>query len=357
MEPGEFALRSVLPLERRQYERLRALVAQDREAARQLQALRFETAPWIASKPNPLRVIRYEGLVDTDPGRRADVENLRTLDHVAALLLLWQATGDEAAARTVMDHVRAWSATYVPTGNDVNENKLAPLLVAALTFRSSFSRDDLARIDTWIHDIGRLHAEGLGGAPDRGNRFAKRLRLLALCAAWSGNDVWWQDCRRGFTAFVDKSLFEDGGSYDLQMRDSLTYHLSGLLSVIELLHSLGPDAGRLYHSVSARGSSVRKSVHYLIPYVLGEKQRQEWVHSKVGLDHARAAAGLEAYRPGRYYNGRDALPLLEMAARFDEELRMRLPELRTIHKMEMPDWACLITTACDRGNPVRPGFR
>jgi hypothetical protein len=321
--PGEFALRSVHVLDTAALHALRNSEPDPAAIAR----LRTEAAPALEAPPAPLRRIAYEGRLNTDPARLAAVERLRVLDAVAAALELWQHGGDARVADALRAHVLAWARAYEPTGNDVNENKLAPLFVAALSLRESFSPAERATLDAWFARLGSLHAARLAEPSAADNRRAKRLRLVALFAEWSGEPAWRAAALDGFKDWVTRGLHADGTSHDLHKRDALSYHVSAMESALELLHSLGSaeEAAALYAWESPSGASLRRSVHFVAPYATGEKTRAEWTRSRAGIDRERAAAGIAAYQPGTLYHGPDALPMLRLAARFDPAL---LPRLR-----------------------------
>lgn len=325
--PGEFPQRSTFALSQLELCTLRGMATGD--AAREMVTrCRAETLARLVAPPTPVETIHYEGLLNTAPARLATVEKLRSMDNVAAILQVWQVTGDKQAERHLRGQLLAWARTYAPTGNDVNENKLAPLLVTALTFRDGWTKEERSQIEHWLARMGERQFAGLATGNKRGNRYAKRLRLLALLAEATGRSEWRDAAQEGFRAFVTDTLRPDGTSYDLEHRDSLTYHVSALVSALELLHALGSEGSALYAWHDEAGSSLAKTVRHVVPYATGEKTREEWRSSKVELDHARAAAGIESYRPGRLYDGREAVPLLEMAARYDAEVAHALDGIR-----------------------------
>ncbi len=225
------------------------------------------------------------------------------LHHVMLLSLC--AAGDLSAADLPPDaagvssqsaqHVTAWAAVYTPTGNDVNENKLLPLFVACEGLRSTFSPAHREQVDDWIARLGDLHAEAVRSSKHYTNRYAKHVRLLALFGRILDRDDWRQTAKRGFENLVTNGLRADGPA--------------------------------LYNWTSPSGSSLRKSVDYVVPYANGTNTREEWRHTKVDLDRRRAAAGLKTYLPGRLFNPAQALELLIDASLFDPTLKPLVQKL------------------------------
>jgi hypothetical protein len=343
--PGDFDLRSSLYLTTVGTARLREYARTNEVAAAYAVAVARDTDALAAKAATALAVIRYEGLLHTDARRIADVGILGNLDDTAALLRRWQLTGDATSTEALRRHVDAWAERYVPTGNDVNENKLTPVLIAALSLRDAKQLGNAQAVDAWMRRMGELHFRAARKGGERGNRQAKRIRLLALFAVWSGEPDWREAARAGFRDFVDRSLKSDGGSYDLDQRDSLGYHCSALASGLELLHTLGDEGAGLYTWESPSGASLRKSVHFVLPYALGEKQREDWRHSKDGLDRERAASGLAEYQPGRPYDPQQALPMLELALFFDPAARVAVERLRARAPTEDARWFSLLSEA------------
>ena len=83
----------------------------------------------------------------------------------------------------------------------------------------------------------------------------------------------------------------------------------------------------------------------MVPYATGEKEHEEWVNSKVDLDRRRAEAGLEKYRPGRIFEPKRALSLLEKAAYFDPSLMEIVRDLSDSEAERFPTWQTLVNAA------------
>ncbi len=344
-EVGEFSIRPVLPLTAPQLTELRRIVAADDEAAALARAAITASEPWLDATPQPLARLHYEGLVNTDPKRIATVARLREMDGVAALVRRWQLRGDAQSAAALLRFVDAWSSTYVPTGNDVNENKFVPLYVAWHALRAEAPAALRERVDAWIDRLAKHHVKAVTRSRRFNNRYTKHVRMVALFGLIRSREDWLALARKGVERFVGGSLRPDGTSYDLEQRDTLTYHCSALKPPLELAMLLGAAGRDLYTWQSSDGASLRKSVEYVVPYATGEKTHREWVHSKVDLDRRRAEAGLEKYRKGRLFDPKDARGLMEVASCFDPELLPLAVALGDGEAERYPAWRNLISAA------------
>ncbi|MEM6855143.1 MAG: alginate lyase family protein, partial [Planctomycetota bacterium] len=316
---GEFEIPQTVLLDGAQLDRLAALIATDPEAKAIADRVVAEAQPALARGPEPLAVIHYEGLVNTDPRRVETVASLNQMGDIARLLRAWQVSQDAKIADHLRALILAWTQAYEITGNDVNENKFSPLLMAYASLRESFASEDRAQVDGWVQELGSLHAARVAAVGGVSNRYGKHLRITALCAAVLDHPAWRDAAVDGARRMIAHGLRPDGSSHDLEERDSLGYHGSAVRSLIamSLLIPRADDEPTLYDWVAPSGASIRKSVDFVLPYASGEKTREEWRNTKVELDRQRAAAGIAEYQPGRRYEPRQALPLMEAASLYD----------------------------------------
>ncbi len=346
-EVGEVEIRELLPLSPPQRAALRQIAATDVEANALLQTRLTNARALLKNEPNPLAAIDYEGLVNTDPRRMKAVERLAELDDAAALFEAWQATDEPQFAAAARRYVGAWAATYQPTGNDVNENKLLPLMMIYQSLRADYAPDERAKIDDWLSEIARKGIATAERQPKlfRTNRYTKTLRIVATIGLALDKKEWLDYASAGLKEFVSNQLYADGGSYDLKRRDTLTYHSSSLRPLLDLAVLAARQGDDLYRWSSPSGSSLQKSVDYVVPYATGEKQRREWTNSEVELDRKRAAAGLEAYRAGRLYEPKSALDLMQQAAYFDASLLPLAAKLAGGEAQRFPTWRAVVNEA------------
>ena len=347
VEIGEVEIRVILPLSAAQRAQLARLAQTDPQAKALLQERIAGSLALLDRQPRPLAVIQYEGLVNTEPRRIETVKNLEDMDDAALLFETWQATGDARFAAAARRYVSAWAKTYGPTGNDVNENKLLPLLVIYEAQRDQFAPAERAAVDAWMSDIAtrQIATADKQKTSERSNRYTKTLRIVATIGLALGKTEWLDYAFDGLRAFVSTQLYADGGSFDLDRRDTLTYHSSALRPLLDLAVLAARDGRELYSWKSPADSSIKRSVDYVVPYANGTLKRQEWTNSQSSLDWKRSAAGIEKYRAGRFYEPVDALELMQEAAFFDPSLAPLAAQLAGAPGQKFPTWRAVVNEA------------
>ena len=273
----------------------------------------------INDEPRPLAKLHYEGMLPTHPDRIDTRKSLEDMDKVIRFIYASYGSDDTLWVEPVKRFVTAWATTYRPDGNPINENKLMALFWGYYLFRSHFSDEERALVTRWMNTIAE--AEKQRKHTPNNNWQAKRYKIIGLVGCVIEDDSLKNFALRGFKEYINTAYFADGTSNDLVERDALSYHLGGLkplLSAFVNLSAFDP-AFDLYDYVSPTGSSVKKSVAYVVPYARGERTREEWVNTTVALDKERAAAGLVEYQPGILFDPEKAVSLFEWASYYNPD--------------------------------------
>lgn len=299
--------------------------------------------------PHPQAEISYEGHLPDHPARLESIRRLNDVSRVRALGYAWLVDRNPAYPKAGLAIIEAWSRVYRPTGNPINEHKLASLMGAYGLWRTLLPPATQQSVENWLQELaaaGRRNAQVRGA---KGNWHTKRMKINALvgtvtddaaCTTWAETEI---------RHYVAHNLYPDGSSYDFHRRDALHYHCSGLRPLLEVLFLL-PDGGVDLYWAAAKtgnaGASIAGAVNFVRPFVDGRQHHAEWVHTQVELDRRRAAAGHADYQPGRIFQPVEALSLLEMAAIFEPELQALVTEIRAGAEDEaLPTWDALVLQA------------
>lgn len=269
--------------------------------------------------PDPLDTIFYEGLVSNHPRRIETVRHLQDIIRLRALTWCYVIGQEELYGRKAADYLIAWADKYVPSGNDVNDNKLEFCFFAADVLQPILNESEKVEIFRWltaIADAQRTRWKN-GGA---GNRMANRLKMVLMYSLHVENPEYKSWADEKLSLLMDEAFFPDGTTSDFHQRDAMHYHVScvnNFLKVGLLYRVFGED---IYSRVNLRGGSVKKSVDFVIPYALGEKIHPEWVHTKVDLDRRRWLSGDPYYKPGKPWDPSGAGSMFRIGAVFDPAL-------------------------------------
>ncbi len=274
---------------------------------------------YLSDIPLPLTELFYEGMLDTHPKRIDTQKSLKDIDKVCTLIYTYYGDSQHVYALKAKEFVTAWSSTYIPTGNTINENKFVPLFWAYYLFEDTFDSSEKKEVRGWMINIAK--AQMSRPHTPNNNWEAKRQKIIGTVGCIFDVEEMKEYAIEGLKAYIETAYYADGTSNDLKKRDALHYHNSGLKPIIGTFINCSIFDPRfdLFNYVSPSKSSIMQSVEYVIPYAKGEKTRKEWTNSQVELDKRRAAAGIEKYQPGKLFDPNDAIPLFEWASYYRPE--------------------------------------
>jgi hypothetical protein len=348
---GEVEIRQTMLLGKPQREKLAALVKNNPEAQSVWNGIKAEADALLDDTPNPVGEIFYQGIVDTEPKRVKTVKHLEDMDKLAVLQEAYAISGNAAYRDKARDYVLAWTKTFYPNGNTINENKLEPVIYAYPLLRDTFSAAEKTTIEAWLRRMATKEME-TNGWKNRNHKLdnwdSKQVKLVGAIGFILDDRKFIDYAVDGYKRYIAQGLYPDGSSNDLKSRDALSYHISGLNSLLVLAmmaqqHGVNIEGG-FYNYVAPNGASMRKSVEYVVPFANGVMQREEWKNTTVGLDRERAAAGIEYYKPGKPFDPKSAVELMELASYFDPGLVRLVSMLRGTTAVQYPTRLSLLTS-------------
>lgn len=269
--------------------------------------------------PAPLDTIFYEGLVSNHPRRIETVRHLQDIIRLRALTWCYIIGREESYGRRAAEYLAAWSEVYIPSGNDVNDNKLEFCFYAAEVLQPLLNDREKDKIFSWLAAIadGQKNRWRDGGA---GNRLANRVKMVLMYALLSDEVVYksWADEKLAF--LLDEAFFADGTTRDFHQRDAMHYHVSCVNNFLKISLLYRIYGENIYSRENIHGGSVKKSAGFVIPYAMGEKVHAEWVNTRVELDRRRWQSGDPYYKPGKPWDPSGAGSMFRIGAVFDPAL-------------------------------------
>lgn len=310
----------VIVLNAKEQLRFQNLIKNNPESAKIYDSLVVSANNHLRSKPKPIKIIHYEGLLDNNPKRIESIESLLDANKVVDLIYAAYGKRSKKYGEKIKEMVMAWSETYIATGNPINENKLIPFFWGYYIHQDLFNKQEQQKVESWMLSIA-LKEYNRETTPNN-NWQAKRLKIIGLIGGITDTEKLIQFTIDGIKAYISTAYYPDGTSNDLKTRDALHYHVSGIKPLLDIFinYQIFDERFDLYTYTDRFGTSINKSIEYIIPYLSGEKTHKEWVNSQVKLDKERADAGIDKYQPGKLFEPKDAVSMLNWAVYYNSDL-------------------------------------
>jgi hypothetical protein len=275
---------------------------------------------YLKTKPNPTDSIFYEGLVSNHPKRLISTEHIRDMEILYYLTWAYIVSQKPRFGKKAKAFLLAWAKNYRPTGNDVNENKLAFCFYAFETLKPLLSKKEETTVKTWLHTIAKEQMQNWNPKTGSSNRHVKRAKMILMGGIVLQSDTFKTFALEKIDTLIRYAILPDGKTQDLIRRDAMHYHTDCLAVFIEihyLTRLIGLD---LYHKISPNGASLARCMDYMLPYLSGEKVHKEWVNTTIELDKKRFQEGDEFYRPGKPWNPNDGISLMILSKSMNKDI-------------------------------------
>jgi len=218
--------------------------------------------------------------------------------------------------------------------------------------RDNVSADARKTVDKWLNSIadGEINSEHAHG--DKGtainNWNSHRIKIIAMISYAVHNTSNYKIINHEMEKQIAINLYADGSGYDFKERDALHYHIYTLEPLIMAATVIYRATGKDYFNYqSTTGSSIKKSMDFLVPFVNGEQTHGEFLNSNVSFDRARAKNGEAGYQAGAKFKPSTGVYVLEEASYFSNQYQAAVKAVSTDKYNN--DWQLLL-------NKVRKPF-
>ncbi len=296
--------------------------------------------------PHPIDTIRSEGLLEGNPKKTATRAALRDMPKIYALALVYRVSGEGKYLEKTIAYLKAWATQNTPNGDPIDDTNLDNPIEAYDMIKEKLSPADAAVIESWLKRTAETEINGPHNRPNRAtatnNWNSHRLKIIGEIAFCLRDTALQNYAVNGLKKQVQVNLNADGSSTDFVSRDALHYHVYDLEPLLKLCIVLQRATGVAYYwKRSVTGSSIQRSVNWLLPYLNGEKTHPEFVNSTVQFDRDRAKNNEAAYKSGTLFEPKNGILTLLLAGYFDEGL---LPLTRKLLNTEdrYPAWQSVV---------------
>ncbi len=300
----------------------------------------------INEAPNPIDTIISEGHLTTDPKKIRTVKSLVDMNKIYALAFTYCIAKNPVYKVKCIEFLIAWASINHSAGNPINDTKLDPLLEAYDLIKNEMTEGDNEKMSVWLHEIADAEIRNprfTSGRKSVDNNWnSHRIKVVGNIAYLLKDKNYQQFTDTALQKQILKNLYPDGSGMDFEERDALHYHLYTLEPLLKIATIIKRATGKDYFAYeSPSGSSIEKSVAFLLPYVKGEKVHHEFTNSKTAFDRQRAENKEPGYTIGADFIPETAVEALSFAAYFEPTYRKTVQEL--LHtKSPYPNWPSVL---------------
>lgn len=287
----------------------------------EVKALVADVQARLNDTPHPLARVHTEGTLPHEGIYDQSVDALKDLDLMRDAALAWRATSNQRYLQLVDRFLYAWVTTYQPSFNPIDETRFEGLILAydltasalpvktrnaAMAFITKLANGYIAQIDAQPRPLTGTFAN---------NWQSHRIKLIAMAAFTLDNRKMIATAQRLFVEHIGDNIAPDGSTRDFSERDALHYVAYDLQPLVTAALAARRH-NRNWLTLRARnGATLALALDWLVPYALGQKTHDEFVHSSVPFDAKRREAGLPGFTGA--WDPKSAAELFHLAARLD----------------------------------------
>jgi len=334
-------------LNKSEIKKLIALSKSDAVAMKNCKALGVVADIALLQQPAPVDTIISEGHLASDPKKIITQKALGDMNKIYALAFSYQITGKQEYLKKCTEYIVAWANVNHSAGNPINDTKLDPLLEGYDLVKDEISAADRKTIASWLMQVAdaeisnpRFHSANRSSMYNNWN--SHRIKVVGLIGYTLNNKTYQQFTDTSIKKQILENLYANGSGFDLEERDALHYHIYTLEPLLKIARTIKRATGVDYFTyTSSAGSSIQKSVTFLVPFATGDQVHHEFVNSKVAFDKKRADNKEPGYTIGADFKPEAATGVLSSAAFFDPRYTTIVKKLLNTSET-YPNWETVL---------------
>jgi hypothetical protein len=337
----------IVSLHATEVNKLTALIKTDVDVLNHWQSLLKAADEALLASPNPADTILTEGILQGDPRKTKTWKSLEDMQKMYTLGLAYKLTASQKYLAKASEFLLAWAKRNHPQGNPINDTNLDRIIFTYDLLKADLNKEVVAAVKSWLHQVAQQEINTFNEALIKkrsGKSFnnwnSHRIKAVAQVGAALEDDSLIKYVVERFEKQIGLNLRSDGSSFDFHERDALHYHVydvDPLLVAATVLNRAYQHKRNFYAYESKEGSSLKKSVEWLLPYFTGQKTHAEWVNSKSAFDKKRADNGEKGYIAGTLFKPSEARTSVALAGYFDSSM-LRVYQQQAKTESKYPTW-------------------
>lgn len=326
---------------------LKKLIKTDVGTKRQYLKLKALADSSINDMPAAVDTVFSEGRLANDPKKIKSLKALKDVDKMYALALAYKIEGEKAYLNKTKDLLLNWATVNRPMENPINDTKFERAFEAYDLVKNELTKIDNETIKSWLSFMAYkelnhpFFSKKKPGSPTS-NWNSHRIKVIGMIAYAINDDSLKNFINTALPSQIATNLYADGSGMDFKERDALHYQVYTLEPLVKLAIVVNRATKKdFYHYVSVVGSSLQKSMEFLVPYTTGEKTHKEFVNSKTAFDKKRALNKESNFITGALYQPSHGLNLFSMATYFDPDYLQIVQKLQH-SEQKYPNWEVVL---------------
>lgn len=322
----------IVSLTVKEIKKLKTEINQNEETKKLCANLEKSSTIYLSEMPNPIDTIRTEGLLKGNPKKLKTQLALADMNKLFSLAWMYRLNGDKKYLNKTVAFLSAWAEINKPNGDPIDDTNLDKAVEAYDLIKTEIPLTAKTSIDRWLTEtaLAEINSKRMkaGRATSINNWNAHRLKVVGEIGYALNNKEFINWTIENLKSHIYINLNVDGTSLDFKERDAMHYHIYDLEPMLKLAIMINRAKGQNFYTYeSPKGSSIKKSVDWLMPYIKGEKQHEEYVNTTVKFDRDRAKNNEPGFAPGTMFEPKLAIPVLALSIYFDPSQEKLLSDL------------------------------
>lgn len=276
----------------------------------------------LSKKPNAMDVVHIEHSLPGQQNVTKAFDAYNQFKMMRNSALLWSKSHDEKYFLFSEKYLMAWIEKYKPSLNPIDETPFDALIDTYTIIKPKLNQKEKELVNSYfekwatdyINYIMLKEGSIKGLTPD--NWQSHRIKIITMLASATDNKKLFSKVTNIFQEQILKNIKPSGEVYDFAERDALSYAVFDLLPLAQAALVAKNNGYDWFLYTSPSGSSLKKGIDWLLPYMYGVKSHNEFNNTKSEFDKVRRSIGMKDFKGA--FNPVRAASLFWVASALDQ---------------------------------------
>jgi len=291
--------------------------------------------------PHPMKRLHTQGTLPHEGIRDQSIKAEKDFPLTRSFAFAYRLTGDKRYLVQAAKYLDAWFTAYKISGDPIDETRFDPMVVALDLTRADLPAETERHASEFFRQAAVTYLDWLehNSSEDSNNWSSHRVKLAVLGSYACGDSALIDRAARAYLRQIKQNIHRDGSVNDFYKRDALHYVVYDLEPLTMAALAAKAHGKDWFHTAATGSPSVEMGIDWLVPFAIGAKTHQEFVHSSVKFDATRDQAGEAGY--SGQWEPKTSVGLMAMAASLDQKYIPVLNKVEADTGSKAPSWVAL----------------